>query len=56
MQGIGNGVYHFLLAPDTNLHDVLGGVRDQVDFDVLVEGRVGHLDLVVEQGNPSVAV
>ena len=47
---------HLVMPPDTDLHDLLGCVWDQVDFDVFVQLHIGDFDGVIEQRDSSVAV
>jgi len=42
----GNGMYHLLLPPDANLHDVLERVGHKMDSHFLPQLNVGDRDLV----------
>ena len=49
LQGQRHRVHHFVVPPDTDLHDLLRWVWNQVDFNFFVELDVGDFDGVVEQ-------
>jgi len=55
LQGQSKRMSHFAVPPDADVHDLLFGVRHEVDIDVLIERLVGHSDSVVEQGDTPVA-
>ena len=38
-----------ILEPDSNLHYVSGGVRDEMHIDLLPQGNIGDADLVIEE-------
>jgi hypothetical protein len=42
-------VHHVVVPPDTYLHDLPGGVWNQVNVDFFVEFYVGDFDGVVEE-------
>jgi len=49
-------VYHLVIPPDADLHDLLGCVWNQVDFDFFVELHIRNLDGVVEQRDSAITV
>ena len=56
LQRVADRLHHFVVPPDTDIHDVPRYVGNEVDFDILAEWDVRDFDLVVEQRNPPVAV
>ena len=49
-------VNHFIIVPDSDVHEVFGHVGNEMDIDVVEQRGIGHLDRVVKEGDPSVAV
>lgn len=38
-----------ILEPDSDLHDVPCGIRDEMHVDLLPQGNIGDADLVIEE-------
>ena len=38
-----------ILVPDSDLHDVPDGIRDEMQVDLLSQGNIGDADLVIEE-------
>ena len=49
-------MHHFAIPPDTDLHDLLGCVWNQVDLNFFAKLHIGNFDGVVEQRDSSIAV
>jgi hypothetical protein len=45
-----------ILEPDPHLHDVPGGIRDEMHIDLLAQRNVCHADIMVEERNAPIAV
>ena len=45
-----------LIPPNSGLHDALGYVWNQVDFNFLVELHIGNFNCVVEERDSSIAI
>jgi len=44
-----NSMSKCILEPDTNLHDVPDGIRDEMHIDLLAQGNIGDTDLMIEE-------
>ena len=47
---------HLVIAPDTNLHDLLGCVWNEVDMDIIIGIYLWNLDSVVEKRNAAITI
>ena len=49
-------MHHLVIPPATDLHDLLGCVWNQVDFNFFAKLHIGDFDGVIEQRDSSIAV
>lgn len=49
-------MHHLVVPPDSSLHDLLGCIWNEVDFDFFIELDFWDLDGVAEERNPPIAV
>ena len=56
VEWITDGMDHFVVPPDADIHDLFAGVWDEMDFDLLVDRHLRYFDSVVEQRDTAIAV
>jgi len=51
-----DGVDHFVIGPDADVHEVFGDVGNEMDIDIVEQRGIGYFDGVVKEGDTSVAI
>ncbi len=49
-------MHHLVMPPEADLHELLGGVWDEMDIDLFVKRHIGHLDLMFEERDAAIPI